>query len=155
MELEDFKKEYSLKAKKFKLPDFGNLEENFEMGKVETDDLVLRSVRKTMMERAINTLGFFEMLLNPMNAPRMYHGFLNSLTTGDTKKIEEMYAKLAGLSVASLEREIDYSEKGEAELIVEISKTWDSIKPDFKEILGKMKSPGNGNNGKRERSYFG
>ena len=155
MELKDFKKEYDEKAKKFKLPSFSELEENFEIGKAETDDLVLRTVRKVMMDRIINTLAFLEMLLNPMNAPRRYHSYLSTLTAEDTKKIDETYFKLATLSVKSLEREIDYSEKGEAEMILEVVKVWEGAKPNIREILYKMKQPGNSEGGKRERSYFG
>jgi hypothetical protein len=157
MEFEEFEKEYVKKAKKFSLPEFKKLEEDFEVSKAETDDLVLRAVRKAMMERVISTLGFFEMLLNPMNAPRMYHKFLSSLTVGDTKKIEEMYGSLAGLSIKSLEREVDYSEKGEAEMVKEVSEIWDKIRPGFRDILRKMKNPGNGGNGagRKEKSYYG
>lgn len=154
MEFKDFKKEYELKAAKFSLPKFKELEEDFEIRRIESEDLILRSVRKIMMDKIVNTLGFLEMLLNPMNAPRMYHAFLNSLTVSDTKRIEEMYGRLGELSILSLEREIDYDEKSEAEMIKKIIKVWNGVKGDFREILGKMKKPSQVND-KKERSYFG
>ena len=72
MELKDLKKEYSDLAEKYKLPSFKELNENFEIEKIDKDtEILLRDVRKVMMEKIVNSLGFLEMFLNPMNAPRM------------------------------------------------------------------------------------
>jgi len=155
MELEDLKEEYVKLGKEYKLPSFKELEEGFEIAKIEKDtETILRAVRKVMMEKVVSSLGFVEMLLNPMNAPRMYLNYIKLMGGEDKKSIEKIYSSLADLSVYSLEREVDYDEKGEAELIQKIFDTWGNVRPEFRKILASMKKPNNSSMMK-ERSYFG
>ena len=107
-----------------------------------------------MMEKIVNSLGFLEMLMNPMNAPRMYINFVNNVSQEDKKRMDKMYSDLGDISVLALSREIDYDERGEAVLVKKISDAWFSLKKDFREILNKIGQPNN-NTVKRERSYFG
>lgn len=155
MELKEIKKEYEKLAMKYKLPGFGELNENFEIEKIEIEsDTFLRAVRKIMMEKIVNSLGFIEMLLNPMNAPRMYLNYLRVMTLDDKNSIDKIYSSFADLSVLSLEREVDYDEKAEAELIKKIVKTWNEAKPEFRKILTNIKKP-NSTDLKKEKSYYG
>ncbi|MBU0466253.1 MAG: hypothetical protein KJ718_01990 [Nanoarchaeota archaeon] len=155
MELNELKKEYAKLAKTYGLPSFNETDKCFEISKIDKEsDTLLRAIRKVMMEKIVNSLGFVEMLLNPMNAPRMYLAYIKSIGFEDKKAIEKIYGTFADLSVVSLEREVDYGEKEEAELIKKIIKTWNELKPEFRKILKNMKKPNNDLK-KRERSYFG
>ena len=155
MELKDLKKGYDSLAGKYKLPSFEELNEGFEIEKIEREsDALLRTIRKVMMEKVVNSLGFIEMLLNPMNAPRMYHAYIKSIGTEDKKIIEKIYGVLAEISVESLEREIEYDEKEEAELIKKTFKIWNEMKPEFAQLVSKIKKP-DSSSLKKERSYFG
>lgn len=154
MELEKIKKEYEKFLKKYKLPDFNALNEEFEIEKLEREsETILRAVRKVMMEKIVNSLGFLEMLLTPMNAPRMYFAYIKTMSSGDKQKIEKMYSLLSDMSLIALEREIEYSEKGEAELINSLFKGWNEIKRDFVKIVENIKKPNN-QIAKKEKSYF-
>ena len=155
MKLDDIKKSYSGFEKEYKLPSFRQLNEEFEIFKAGKDkDCLLRSIRKIIMDKVVNALGFLEMLLNAMNVPRMYMPYLKVMTNEDKKIIEDIYGKFAELSLLSLEREIEYSEKAEAELIKNLYHAWNSVKPDFKKILGHIKNP-NTDISRKEKSYFG
>jgi len=155
MELKDLKKEYSDLAEKYKLPSFKELNENFEIEKIDKDtEILLRDVRKVMMEKIVNSLGFLEMFLNPMNAPRMYLAYMKNMGSEERQSIEKIYGLFAGLNVIALEGEIDYSEKKEVEIIKEIFKAWITAKPDFMKLFAAMKKP-NGETIRKERSYFG
>ncbi len=155
MEVFDLKKKYEVMVKKHKLPSFEEVNANFEIEKIDRDsDTLLRAVRKMMMEKIVNSLGFVEMLLTAMNAPRMYHSYIKNISMEDRKRLEKMYDVLTDLSMASLEREVDYDEKKEAMLIIQIFKMWNSIKPDFRIVMEGIRKPSN-NSAKKERSYFG
>ncbi len=155
MELKDLKKGYDELAKKFKIPGFKEINQDFEVDKIDRDtDNILRAIRKAMMDKIVNSLGFVEMLLNPANAPRLYHGFLKTMTSEEKQILDKMYGLLSELSVSSLELEIDSSDKLEAELIKRVQESWNSAKPDFKRILAKVKNPIN-DVVKKEKSYFG
>ena len=157
MNLENLKKQYDRHAKKYKLPEFNELNENFEIDKVEKDsEFLLRMLRKVMMEKIVNSLSFLEMLLNPVNTPRLYAMYARSMSVEDRKEIERIYGALGQLSINSLDLEIDYSEEKEAEAIKLIFQTWNSIKPDFRIVFENMKkSLISEESAKKEKSYFG
>ena len=56
MELKDLKKEYGKLEKKHKLPSFKEVNETFEIDKIENEsDCLVREVRKIIMDKIINT----------------------------------------------------------------------------------------------------
>lgn len=155
MDVEQLKKEYAKLGKSYKLPSFKELNEEFEIDKIEREsDCLLRIIRKVMMEKIVNSLGFLELILNPVNAPRIYLNFIKSVDSIDKENIEKIYSAFSELSIGSIELEIDYSEKREAEMVKKIFESWNSVKPDFKAIITSMKRPGAVIN-RKEKSYFG
>lgn len=149
------KKEYEVLAKQYKLPSFKEINEDFEIDKIDRpSECLLRLIRKVIMEKVVNSLSFLDMILSPMNAPRVYLAYFKSLNAEDKKNIDKIYDALSELSIFSLDLEIDYSEKNEAEMIIKIFKVWNSIKPNFRSILASMKKHPAASN-KKEKSYFG
>ncbi len=156
MTLEALKKEYEKFAKKYNLPSFRDLNLDFEIDKFDKEtDFLLRAIRKLMMEKIVNSMTFLEMLVNPINAPRMYLPYIRSMSVEDKKMIDDAYSNLADLSILSLDLEIDSNEKTETDLIRKIYDKWKELKPGFIKILQNMKHPKNLNNNRKERSYFG
>ncbi|MDO8508645.1 MAG: hypothetical protein Q7S27_03085 [Nanoarchaeota archaeon] len=157
MKLDEIKREYEKLTKKYDLPNFEKLNSDFEVDKLEKEtENILRSFRKLMMEKIVNSMTFLEMLVNPVNAPRMYLSYLRNMSIEDRKIIDDIYTALADLSLLSLDLEIDSNEKSEADLLKKGYEKWNSLKPGFRKILENMKKPNNNlNNLKKERSYFG
>jgi hypothetical protein len=154
MNLKELKKKYAELTGKFKLPSFSELNENFEIEKIRRgEETLLRTVRKTMMEKIVNTMSFLEFLLNPINAPRVYLGYVKSMTQEDRREIDGVYGKLADIMLGALKLEIDYSEKGEAEMINTTLKIWNETKPGMRKIMVDIEKPASFE--KKERSYFG
>ncbi len=155
MELQNLKKEYAELEKKHKLPKFEDLNADFEIDKLEKEsDKILRAIRKIMMEKIVNSMSFLEMLINPINAPRMYLPYIRTMSQEDRKIIDDTYSSLADLSLLSLELEIDTSENKEASLIKEVFKKWQELRQGFRQIITNIKTPKNFIN-KKERTYFG
>lgn len=155
MEVKELEKIINELEKKYKIPSFKELDENFEIFKVDREnDTLLRSVRKQMMEKIVNSVGFVEMLLNPTNAPRMYFAYMKTMTAEDRKTLENIYKSFSDLIISSLQAEIEYSEKTEVEMIKLVNKIWKENKQGFMKILTNIKKP-NGVSAKKERSYFG
>jgi len=153
-ELEDLKKDYAELKEKYKLPSFEDVNEDFEIEKMDREsDVLLKIIRKVMMDKVINIMNFLEMLLNPMNAPRMYHGYLKAMAESDKKVVEGIYGKLADLIFASLERDAKYDVDKEADVVKEIMKVWAKVSVDLEGLVNKMKNPGE--SVKKEKSYFG
>ncbi|MEI6849733.1 MAG: hypothetical protein WCK29_01715 [archaeon] len=155
MEIKDLKREYELLEKKYKLPSFKELNENFEIDKIDKDsDLIIRTIRKVIMEKLINSINFLEFLINPVNAPRMYMNYLKNISVADKEIIDEIYSAFAKISLDSLDLEVNYSEKNEAELIINVNKLWNEKKSNFSKILAHIKSP-QPQEARKEKSYFG
>lgn len=154
MDLKELKKQYGDLAKKHNLPSFTELNENFEIEKIRKgEETLLRTIRKTMMEKIVNSMNFLEFLLNPINAPRAYLLYIKSMTSDDKKSIDKMYGQLSEIMLGALKLEIEYSENGEAKMIKEVDKIWNSIKPGFKKLIEDIQKPAA--SATKERSYFG
>lgn len=153
MDVPEVKKRYAEFEKKYKLPEFKELNEAFEIDKLDRDsECFLRAIRKIVMEKLVNSMGFVEMLLNPVNAPRLYYSYLKSISTEDIKSIENIYGKLADLSIDSLSLEIDYDEAEEGKLIHKSFILWESLRPGLKKIIEHIQSPKS--SVQKEKTYF-
>lgn len=155
MELADLKKSYNDYEKKYKLPGFNELNEQFEIEKIDKESSILmRVIRKVMMDKIVNSLGFLDMLVNPINAPRIYMPFIKSINEKDNQAIEKFYSAFGDLSLECLSLELDYSEKKEAEMIKKIYEEWEKLRPEFSDFLKKVHKPVK-KEPRREKTYFG
>ena len=154
MDIKDFKSKYSKLKTDYDLPKFEELNLDFEIDKIEMEsDYLLRSIRKIIMEKIVNSLSFLDMLLNPVNAPRLYQSFIRSLGVEDKNIIDSIHKELSDLSMISLDLEIDSSESKEAELIILTFDKWNKLKPNFRKLISSIRNPKDFV--RKERSYFG
>lgn len=155
MEYEQTKAHYQSYQEKYKLPGFDQLCEQFELEKVETQPVCfLRILRKHMMEKIINTLNFCDMLLNPGQAPRMYHAFLKVQTKEDGERIEQLYKAFASISLDCLTLELGYDEAREAAMILRITSVWHEQKDTFAKLMYAIANPKKAE-ARKEKIYFG
>ena len=123
--------------KKYKLPSFDDLNREFEIEKVQEHetDYLLREIRKAVSEKMSAFLRFFETILNPVMAPVFVIAALKNLENGEKERIKEIYEAMVGVEIGTIELDINYDEKKEAEFIIKASKKWKSIKPDVLEVM--------------------
>ena len=155
--LELLKNDYSKLAEKYKLPSFRELNEEFDIEKVqelETETL-LREIRKVMMDKALAYLRFIELLLNPSNAPMFFFAILKGLDSADKKLLEDLYTRLGRIEIEVVGVDNDYSEKSEAEFIKHLVSGWKGIKEDMKKISASLQKSWDKKSERREKSYLG
>ncbi len=153
--LKELKEQYKEYVKKYDLPSFEKVNGVFEIEKIDKEsDCLLKVVRKAMMEKIVNTLGFLDMFSNPVNLPRVYYSFMKSITQEDKKMMDEIYFAFGELSTESLELEVDYTEKKEADMIKKVYGVWNLKKEDIARIFANVRNP-KANNEKKEKGYFG
>lgn len=155
--LTKLKKEYSLFEKKYQLPKFSELNIEFEIEKLQEreTDLLLREIRRTISDKTVAFLKFFEVFLNPQAAPLFLLSAIKSLNAHDRIKIEKIYKKIVLIEVQAISLDIEYEEKKEAEFIKNTYKNWKDMKEDLKiieEILSRVNQESKSSSGK---SYFG
>ena len=140
--LAELKKEYSVLQKKYKLPSFSELNDDFDVEKLqgkETDHL-LRIVRTVIIEKMSNVVRFLELTINPTetNQPMFVWAMLKNIKPDTRKEIEAIYKEISKIELSSLGLDMIYSEKEEAMFIAEASKVWNKEKPKIKEITNKL-----------------
>lgn len=118
MELNDLKNKYECVAKNYSLPGFDELNDEFEIERIDRESYtLLRFVRKVMMDKIVGYVRFIEMLINPSQAPFAFMHFSKGMTDVEIKILQGIYQKFIELELDGLKSEFDYSEKNEAESI--------------------------------------
>lgn len=136
------KEQYERIRTQYSLPSFTELNGDFELDKIEHEsEFILRTVRKCMLEKIINALNFFDMLLNPSQAPRMYLPFVRTMTIQDKTDLEQLYGAFGQVSVDCLSLELGYDESQEAKMITRIVQCWNLQKPTFLRLVKHIGAP--------------
>jgi len=155
--LEKFKKTYKQFYKKYSLPDFDDLNRDFQIEKIaeiETD-YFLREIRRFMSEKFISYLRFIESIINPVNVPMFVLSIVKAITSDDKKKLTQEYKKLAKIQVDLIQRDLDYSEQKEAEFIKDNFKVWKEIEKNILEITKTIDKNWDNKTQNNNRGYFG
>lgn len=156
MNLEDIKKEYEKFRKKYDLPKFTKLNEYFDIEDLVgyESEFLLRKVRKIVSEKIAGYLRFFEVILNPSNAPIFFFKIIKKLDSKDKETLNIIYEEFGNLEIEIVRLDLEYDEKKEAEFIKNIFKIFSDIKADVLKIINKMLSNGNKEEAGKG-SYFG
>ena len=155
--LESLKKDYKKIQKKYNLPDFRKLNEDFYIEKIsetETDYLV-REVRKFMSEKFSHYLRLVEAILNPTNVPMFVFSIVKIITKEEKDKLVEVYKKLSKIEVELLEIDLYFSEKKEADFINQSYKIWLEIKGDMQMVVEVIKKNWDNKSESIGKGYFG
>jgi hypothetical protein len=154
--LNEVKKKYEPLKGKYKLPNFSDLNKDFEIEKVQDHktEFLLREVRKSVGEKVGAFLRFLETILNPVMGPVFILNSIKNLSSNDKELIKKNYELLVELEIKAISLDVDYNEKAEAEFIKEAYKKWQEIKPDIKEIIDSLKKAQESKEDKR-KSYLG
>jgi len=156
-ELAELKLEYAKFQKKYGLPEFDKINEEFDIEKlagIETDYL-LREMRKHVGERLANFLRFVELMLNPSNAPIFVFHIVKSLQPQDRVNLEESYQKIVEYEVKMIGLDMDYKEKKEAEFLTGVYNDWQQVKGKIMKVYESIVKNWNNNFKKKDKGYFG
>ena len=156
-EVETIKQEYEKLSKKYKLPNFKELNEDFDVGKIDccNTETILRDLRKIMVGKFASLLQLVELLLNPSNGS-MFHMFLVKGVNGNEKEdLNKLFQILGTIQIDSFSLDISYSEKAESNFIISSFKSWNEIKPLLITIINSLKKNWKEKTNKKNKSYFG
>jgi len=154
--LKELKKDYVKLQKKYNLPDFEKLNQDFYIEKtaeIETDYLI-REIRKFMADKFSNYLRFIEAILNPINVPMFIFSIVKSMDTKEKEKLSKVYEKLVKTEVTLIELDIQFSEEKEAKFIKEYYKIWQEIKKDILSFIGTLKKNWGNKIKVNDKDYF-
>lgn len=139
--LDEFKKEYEELQVKYDLPNFKDLNEDFQIEKIadiETEVLI-KEIRKYMAEKFSSYIRFIEALLHPTNSPMFVFSIIKTLGNEEKEVLTEVYKKLAKMEVALVELDIKYEEIKEVNFIKENFELWQYLKRDLLKVIDAIK----------------
>jgi hypothetical protein len=131
---------YEKLKKKYKLPSFDALNNELEISEIESEDFLLRKIRKKIAERIEITAEPISSLLQPSADSIIDMHECRFFTDKDKKKMVEIYKKLMILGRLSLEAEMSGDDKTDANFINDFFKQWPELKKDVLHFIKKMKS---------------
>jgi len=155
--LEKLKENYKVIERRYDLPSFEKLNEDFQIEKaaeVETD-ILIREIRKFVADKLAGYMRFVEALLNPVNSPMFVFSIIKFLGPEEKKKATEIYKKLAKNEIRLIKIDTDFSEKNEAEFIRNSYELWKDIKRGILDIIEKINRSWDNKFEVGTKGYFG
>mgnify|MGYP001608998829 CR=1 FL=1 len=155
--LKELKKEYEKLQKKYSLPSFKEMNEEFEIEKLqekETETLS-REIRRCIADKNVAYLRFAEMFMNPQQAPMFFFSIIKGLNGAEKKQLEELYLHLGKLEIENLALDTSYNEKNDIEYIKKFIKEWKEIKEKFESVMVAIRQSWEKKQVSKEKGYLG
>jgi len=155
--LEKFKNNYKMLQERYFLPDFKELNQDFQIEKIieSETEFILREIRKYMTDKFFNYLRFIESLLNPSNSPMFVFAIVKTLGVSEKEKLAEIYKKITKIEIDFIELDLNYSEEKEADSIKSYFALWKEVKKEILEIIGVMRKNLDNKTEDNGKGYFG
>ena len=137
--MSEIEKQYSELRKKYKLPDFKEIDYEFELSDLEETKFLVKAIVRRISEKIDFFTGILDGLLQPdaSNLSSLHEAkFFDDY---EKKEMYDVYRKLMILSRKTAELSLASNEKDEAEFVNEFFSEWKLIGEELKKYLKKMK----------------
>lgn len=134
----NLKEEY--KKLKYKLPDFNELNNEFELNTIKNKNFLLRQIRRRINEKVIFYCKILEGLLYPNTSDIIGMHEIMSFSEVEKKKLSDFYKKLMVFERQSLKLDVNPNNEEDIKYINEIFKSWKKFKEEMINITEKMQA---------------
>jgi len=157
MGLEQLKIDYEKFRKKYNLPGFKEMNEDFYIEKIAENEteMLLREVRRMVGDRLSNVVRAVESMINPVNAPMFIFSIIKLMGPEEKKQLSEIYKKLVKNEIKFIERDLEFNEALEVKFIKESYDLWQEIKKPLASIFEKIEKNWDTKPEENSRGYFG
>lgn len=139
MEKKDIKNNYEQLRKKYPLPDFESINNEFEISSIENKEFLLSEIRRKITERLEVYAKILESLLQPDTASLSAMHECKFIEDKEKEDIYNIYKKLMIIDRDSVIASLG-GEKENADFIKELLEDWLKLKEDIKPIIEKIRS---------------
>lgn len=155
--LEKLKENYKSFQEKYSLPNFDDLNKDFQIEKIVENetDFILKEIKKIIVGKFFDYLRFTESLINPTNSPIFIFAFVKTLGNEERKKLLNIYQKISKIQIDLIEMDLNYSEEKEANAIKKYFDLWQEIKKEISEIVDFIKKNIDNKQEDNGKYYFG
>lgn len=151
----EIRKEYEKIQKKYKIPEFEELNTEFELESLEKKEFLVRAIRRRMNDKVIFFCRIIENIIYPNGQSQI--GTYEAGFFSDEKKNElsVIHKKLMIYERQSLLLDITPNDNGDAEYIKALTLEWKNFKNELKETVLIMENSWKNTVEEKEERYFG
>ena len=152
----NIEKQWGDLKKKYNLPDFKDLDSDFEISSAEETNFPTKSIIIKISEKVDFYAGLVADVLQPdtVNLYAMHE--TRFFDEAEKKSIYNLYCKLMDFNRKCIELSLMNSEKDNAEFILKLYTEWQELKPKLINVVGKMReSWSKDTDTKEDLEYFG
>ena len=136
----EVEKQYNGLRKKLKLPEFKEIDFEFELSDLEETNFLLRAITRRIAEKLDFYSTMLEELLQP-DTSNLYAMHETRYFDDDEKKqMYELYTKLMNFNRLSIEVSLEHNDKEEAEFINNLFNEWKVLKQELLRFVKKIKA---------------
>jgi len=153
----NIEKEYNRLARKHKLPDFNELNDQFELSGMQNinEEFLIRYVRRRMNEKVVFFTKILEVILHPNSNSLIYMHENKFFDEQDKEKCNEILRDLMKIDRESLRLDVEVNEKGDVDYIKEVNLMFPKIRDEVLKITKKMKEAWAKKEDFSQEDYFG
>ena len=133
-------KRYKELQKSLNLPDFLEMDEEFELSDLEETRFLLRVIIRRIAEKLDFCSKMIEEILQPDTSNLYAMHETRFFDEDEKKRMYETYTKLMNLSRHSIEASLNSNSKAHADFIIRVSNEWKQVKQELLEYVGKMRA---------------
>ena len=134
------KEAYAEYAKKYKLPDYDALDQEFEISLIEKKEFLLRQIRRKMTERVEQSIGLLHDILQPDVGSITSMHECTSCTQEEKEQLAELFREIMLVHRALLEAEYAQDLEQDAKIINETLEQWPALRKKTLNFVKKMKT---------------
>jgi len=134
----EIEKTYNKLKEKYSLPDFDELNNEFELSTIECEEFLLRKIRKKIADKINAMCEFLEGLLSPDTTMANLYEY-KAFDDNERKKIFELYKRLKVLEKLALELSLNRDDEKDAKFIKDVFSLWNKIKTEITTFIKKIK----------------
>ena len=120
------------------MPDFDELNNEFELSTIECEEFLLRKIRKKIADKINAMCEFLEGLLSPDTTMANLYEY-KAFDDDERKKIFELYKRLKVLEKLALELSLNRDDEKDAKFIKDVFSLWNKIKTEITTFIKKIK----------------
>ncbi len=152
----EIKEEYEKLSKKYKLPEFNDIDSAFEISTIENTSFLLREIIGKIVERLSYYTKLLEEFLQPDVSSLSGMHEISFFSDNEKHRVYQLYKKLMKLNRMATEADLSQNEKEEAAYILSAFNVWIELKNELIDLVKKMTECWEKeNNMKQELGYFG
>ena len=140
MPKKEIEQQYSELKKRHKLPEFREIDSEFEISDLEETNFLLRAIVRRIAEKLDFYSTMLEDILQPDTSNLYAMHEIRYFDDDEKKQMYGLYAKLMNFNRQSIEVSLMHNEKEDADFISSLSNEWKSLKQELLKFVKKMRA---------------